>query len=196
MAAQGRRRDSANVLTSIPSGWRNSKMPPEKISFRHGNEELAVNYRRCRTGNFAVEVDDENYDVAIHRQTREEVELVIDGHRSTTTLTRDGDRWLVHGVSGDVELVELPRFPLEGAESVSGGLVAPMPGNVIATYVTVGEKVEKGHLMLTLEGMKMENHITAPKAGTVAAVHVSEGDQVANGELLIVLAEEDCSETG
>ena len=196
MAAQGRRRDIADVLTSIPSGWRNSKMPPEKISFMHGNEELAVNYRLRRTGNFAVEVDDENYDVAIHRQTREEVELVIDGHRSTTTVTRDGDRWLVHGVSGDVELVELPRFPLEGAESVSGGLVAPMPGNVIATYVTVGEKVEKGHLMLTLEGMKMENHITAPKAGTVAAVHVSEGDQVANGELLIVLAEEDCSETG
>ena len=45
-------------------------------------------------------------------------------------------------------------------------------------------------LMLTLEAMKMENHITAPKAGTVAAVHVSEGDQVTNGELLIVLAEE------
>ena len=65
-----------------------------------------------------------------------------------------------------------------------------MPGIVVATNVTVGEKVEKGHLMLTLEAMKMQNHITAPIAGTVAAVHVSEGDQVSNGELLIVLTEE------
>ena len=138
-----------------------------------------------------VEVAGEKYDVAVHRRTLDGVELVINGQRSTTTVTRDGDRWLVHGVKGDVELVELPRFPLEGAEGVAGGLVAPMPGNVIATYVTVGEKVEKGHLMLTLEAMKMENHITAPKAGTVAAVHVSVGDQVTNGELLIVLAEED-----
>ncbi len=166
-------------------------MPPETICFRHADDQLTVNYRRQRTGNFAVEVAGEKFDVAIHRRTRDEVELVINGQRSTTTVTRDGERWLVHGVKGDVELVELPRFPLEGAEGEAGGLVAPMPGNVIATYVAVGDKVEKGHLMLTLEAMKMENHITAPKAGTVAAVHVSEGDQVANGELLIVLADED-----
>ena len=65
-----------------------------------------------------------------------------------------------------------------------------MPGNVLAMYVAVGDSVEKGHLMLILEAMKMEHQITAPKAGTVAAVHVKEGDQVSNGELLIVLAEE------
>jgi len=191
MVAQGRQRDAAQVLTTLPSGWRNSKMPPETISFRHGDEELAVNYRRQRTGNFAVEVDDQKYDVAIQSRSSEGVELVINGQRSATTVTRDGDRWLVHGVQGDVELVELPRFPLAGHENDSGGLVAPMPGNVIATYVTVGDQVEKGQRMLTLEAMKMEIHITAPRAGAVAAVHVSQGDQVANGELLIVLAEED-----
>ncbi len=191
MAAQGRRRDRAKVLKTIPSGWRNTKMPPEAICFRHGDEQITVHYRIQRGGNFAVEVDEETYDVAIHRRTREGVELVINGRRSTTTVTSDGDRWLVHGVRGDVEFVELARFPLGRAEGVSGGIVAPMPGNVIATHVTVGDKVEKGHLMLILEGMKMENHITAPTAGTVTAVHVSEGDQVANGELLVVLVEED-----
>ena len=98
---------------------------------------------------------------------------------------------MVHGVKGDVELFELPRFPIEDAEGVSGGVVAPMPGNVIAARVNVGDKVEKGQLMFILEAMKTENHITAPKAGIVAAVHVSEGDQVANGELLVVLAEDD-----
>ena len=73
---------------------------------------------------------------------------------------------------------------------MSGGVVAPMPRNVIATHVGVGDKVEKGHLLLVLEAMKMENHIMAPKTGTVAAVHVVEGDQVSNGELLVVLSEE------
>ncbi len=190
MLAQGLRRDEAKVFKTIPSGWRNSKMPPETIRFRHGDEEIAVDYRIQRGGNFAVEVDDEKYDVVIHRRTRDEIELVINGQRSTTAVTPHGDRWLVHGFKGDVELVELPRFPLEGAEGVSGGLVAPMPGNVLAMYVAVGDSVEKGHLMLILEAMKMEHQITAPKAGTVAAVHVKEGDQVSNGELLIVLAEE------
>ncbi|MEE8042799.1 MAG: biotin/lipoyl-containing protein, partial [Pseudomonadales bacterium] len=191
MVAQGRRRDGAKVLKTIPSGWRNTKMPPEIISFGHGDEELTVNYRRERSGNFAVQVDEEKYDVAIQRRTRDGVDLVIDGRRSTTTVTSDGDRWLVHGVKGDVELFELPRFPIEDAEGVSGGVVAPMPGNVIAARVNVGDKVEKGQLMFILEAMKTENHITAPKAGIVAAVHVSEGDQVANGALLVVLAEDD-----
>ncbi|MCH8332337.1 ATP-grasp domain-containing protein [Candidatus Sumerlaeota bacterium] len=190
MAAQGRRRDGAKVLRTIASGWRNTKMPPETICFAHGDEEITVNYRIQRSGTFAVEVADKKYDVAIHRRTGDEVELVINGQRSTTAVTSDGDRWLVHGVNGDVELVELPRFPFGGTEDVSGGIVAPMPGNVRAIHVAVGDTVEKGHLMLVLEAMKMENQITAPRAGTVAAVHVAEGDQVSNRELLIVLAEE------
>ena len=190
MMAQGLRRDSAKVLKTIASGWRNSHFPPETIVFRHGDEEVSVNYRIQRSGNFAVEIADEKYDVVIRRRTQDEIELVIDGRRSTTAVTPHGDRWLVHGVNGDVELVEMPRFPRKGADGVSGGLVAPMPGNVLALYVTVGDKVDKGHLMLIVEAMKMEHQITAPKAGTVDAVHVKEGDQVSNGELLIVLAEE------
>ena len=190
MVAQGRRRDDAKVLRTIPSGWRNSITPPETIKFRHGDEEITVDYRLQRSGNFAVEVADEKYDVVIHRRTQDEIELVIDGRRSTTAVTSLGDRWLIHGFKGDVELIELPRFPLEDTEGVSGGLVAPMPGNVLAMFVAVGDKVEKGHLMLIVEAMKMEHQITAPKAGTVATVHVKEGDQVSNGELLVVLADE------
>ena len=190
MVTQSRRRDDAKVLRTTPSGWRNSKMPPESIGFTHGNDQLTVNYRIQRGGHFAVEVDGKEHDVAIQRRTGDRVDLVIDGRRCATTVTSDGDRWLVHGVKGSVDLVELPRFPLGGGKEVAGGVVAPMPGNVIATHVRVGDKIEKGHLMLVLEAMKMENHIMAPKTGTVAAVHVVEGDQVSNGELLVVLSEE------
>ena len=112
MMAQGLRRDKAKVLKTIPSGWRNSITPPETIKFEHGDEEIAVDYRLQRTGHFAVEVSDEKYDVEVHRRNHAEVELVINGRRSTSAVTLHGDRWLVHGFKGDVELVELPRFPL------------------------------------------------------------------------------------
>ncbi len=190
MASQGRRRDDAKVLKTIPSGWRNSHMPPESIHFQYGDEEIVVNYRIQRGGHFAVEVADRQYDVELHRWTRDDVELVIDGRRSTAAVTSHGDRWLVHSVNGDVELVELPRFPVGGTESVTGGLVSPMTGNVLATHVAAGDVVEKGQLLLVLEGMKMEYQITAPEAGTVSAIHVQQGDQVSHGELLIVVAVE------
>ena len=190
MFAQGRRRDNAKTLKTIPSGWRNSNMPPETIVFRHGEEEITVNYRIQRSGNFAVEAGGESYDVMIQRRTQEEIELVIGDHRGTTAVTSSGDSWLLHGFRGDVELVEVRRFPPRNLLGESGGLVAPMPGNVLKIFVAVGEQVEKGHLMLILEGMKMEHQITAPYAGQVEAIHVSEGDQVANGELLVVLSDE------
>ena len=88
-----------------------------------------------------------------------------------------------------MELKELPRFPDNAQAEFTGGLVAPMPGNVTATHVEEGATVEMGQLLLILEAMKMEHRITAPVAGTVTQLRVSVGDQVDNGELLVVLEE-------
>ena len=93
--------------------------------------------------------------------------------------------------AGQIELTELPRFPDLDRAGLAGGLTAPMPGNVVATYVSTGDRVEYGQLLLILEGMKMEHRITAPVAGTVTELKVQQGDQVANGELLVVLAGEE-----
>jgi propionyl-CoA carboxylase alpha chain len=115
------------------------------------------------------------------------VVLEIDGRRLRFALALAGDVWLIHGPAGDVELVEQPQFPDLHKQVVSGGLVAPMPGNVLATHVEIGDTVVAGQLLLILEAMKMEHRISAPEDGVVAELRVSEGDQVANGELLIVL---------
>ena len=115
---------------------------------------------------------------------------MIDGRRLRATVTQDGDRWLVHGPEGDVELRELPRFPVAGLETVAGGLTAPMPGKVISTHAAVGDRVESGQLLLVLEAMKMEHRVTAPEAGAVSEFRVAEGEQVGNGELLVVIDED------
>jgi geranyl-CoA carboxylase alpha subunit len=44
--------------------------------------------------------------------------------------------------------------------------------------VQIGQRVEAGQPMVTLEAMKMEHIHAAPLAGTVKAVHVATGDQV------------------
>jgi 3-methylcrotonyl-CoA carboxylase alpha subunit len=69
-----------------------------------------------------------------------------------------------------------------GAE---GGLMAPMPGKVIALVAVEGAKVEKGAPLLILEAMKMEHTITAPAAGTVKAFRFGVGDLVGDGADLV-----------
>ena len=187
MMAQGQRRDAAKVMRSIPSGWRNTVMPPERVEYARGENTLLVTYRLQRSGAFKVKVGDFGYNVRIQNRCVDSIELDIDGCRQTFKATRSSMQWFVHSASGDLELTELPRFPLKTEQGVAGGLRAPMPGNVQSTRVAVGDTVTKGQLLLILEAMKMEHQITAPEAGTVTELHVKEGEQVGNGQLLIVV---------
>jgi len=189
MVAQGDRRAKAKALKSTPSGWRNSVMPAEQVSYQIGEEEMVLQYRSRRNGSFLAMVDDCQHIVWIQERQGQEISLEIDGRRMTFTVTSVGDGWLVHGPAGQIELTEIPRFPDVDRAGVPGGLTAPMPGNVVDTYVSTGDQVEQGQLLLILEGMKMEHRITAPVAGIVSDLKVQKGDQVANGELLIVLSE-------
>lgn len=188
MTAQGDRRAKAKVLRSMPSGWRNTLMLPEMVSYKHGDEELTVEYRSQRDGSFLVMSEDVEYCVRIQCREESQISLEIDSRRLSFTVTPHGDHWLIHGPGGQAELIELPRFPERDPGGVAGGLVAPMPGKVLATYVSVGDAVEAGQLLLILEAMKMEHRITAPTDGIVSELRVREGDQVANGEVLIVLS--------
>ena len=89
-----------------------------------------------------------------------------------------------------MELEELPRFPEPVAEEVVGGLVAPMPGTVLAVHVQVGDPVAAGDLLAVIEAMKMEHRMVAREGGTVTDVLVAAGDQVGRGDLLVVVGED------
>jgi propionyl-CoA carboxylase alpha chain len=189
MHAQHERRASTKVLSHIGSGWRNSVMPPERTTFSDGDGEIPVEYRAQRDGTFKVNVGERQYTATLFDVGGGKVDLAIDDRRLRMSVAAVDDSWLVHGPGGDIELIELPRFPALGAAEFTGGLFAPMPARVLATQVVVGDAVVAGQLLVVLEAMKMEHRITAPVDGTVTQLNVAEGDQVANGEMLVVLEE-------
>lgn len=164
-------------------------MPPESVSYAHDDTVLRVDYSAQRDGSFQVSAGGGVSRVVIQSWSENEISLTIDGRRMSCTVIADGNRWLVHGPVGQVEFTELPRFPIPVHEGISGGLTAPMPGNVLACYVKQGDLVEQGQLLMILEAMKMEHRITAPDAGVISEIRIQQGDQVANGELLIVLSQ-------
>jgi biotin carboxyl carrier protein len=64
---------------------------------------------------------------------------------------------------------------------------AIIPGRVVSVAVAVGDEVEAGQRLLSVEAMKMENELRAPRAGTVDRVAVGPGQTVELGDTLIVL---------
>ncbi len=54
-------------------------------------------------------------------------------------------------------------------------LLCPMPGLVVRINVAVGDQVQEGQALATVEAMKMENILKAERAGVVKAVKTVEG---------------------
>jgi 3-methylcrotonyl-CoA carboxylase alpha subunit len=71
-----------------------------------------------------------------------------------------------------------------------GSIKAPMHGKLVALFVTVGDRVEKGQRLAVVEAMKMEHALVAPADGEVAEVAFAVGAQVPEGARLIVLRTE------
>ncbi|MGJ8661163.1 MAG: acetyl-CoA carboxylase biotin carboxyl carrier protein subunit [Bacteroidota bacterium] len=64
-------------------------------------------------------------------------------------------------------------------------LKAPMPGRIVSLSVEVGQTLEVGDPILSLEAMKMENVLKAEGIGTVKAILVQQQQVVDKGMVLI-----------
>ena len=73
----------------------------------------------------------------------------------------------------------------KGAEA--GSLRTPLPGTVVAVHVEVGEQVEAGAALVTVEAMKMEHTLKAPQAGRIERIAYAVGDRVPADSALIEL---------
>jgi acetyl-CoA/propionyl-CoA carboxylase biotin carboxyl carrier protein len=97
-----------------------------------------------------------------------------------TWLGRDGAAWAI---------ADAPPAALRGARAGSsdGTVRSPMPGTVLAVYVTAGDTVSTGQPVLVVEAMKMEHTVTAPLDGVISELTAKAGQQVRMDETLAVI---------
>ena len=64
-------------------------------------------------------------------------------------------------------------------------LRAPMPGVVKSVLCKVGDEVEVGMEVLTLEAMKMQMPLFAPNTGKVTALYVKVNDNLMDDDIIM-----------
>ena len=64
---------------------------------------------------------------------------------------------------------------------------SPLPGKIVSVHVAVGDVVEEGMVVCTIEAMKMENPILSLVNGSVKELTVTPGVNVKTGDRIAVI---------
>jgi propionyl-CoA carboxylase alpha chain len=81
------------------------------------------------------------------------------------------------------ELADL--MPEKLPPDTSKMLLCPMPGLIVKVDVEVGDEVQEGQALCTVEAMKMENILRAEKKGVVSKINAAAGDSLAVDDVIM-----------
>jgi len=113
----------------------------------------------------------------------------IDGVLRTGRVVEDDTAIHVHWGPWSYSF-EKVQLGISASDSVRDGVIlAPMPARIVAVQCEVGDKVQAGQPLLSIEAMKMEQDLSCSRDGVVESVAVSIGDQIQQGAELLRLAE-------
>ncbi len=109
--------------------------------------------------------------------------------------TEDGEVKVFFELNGQPRVIRVPNRAIKAKAAARpkaldtnpGHIGAPMPGSVASVAVTLGQKVNAGDLLLTIEAMKMETGIHADRTAVVKALHVHAGSMIDAKDLLVEL---------
>jgi len=81
------------------------------------------------------------------------------------------------------ELAQL--MPEKLPPDTSKMLLCPMPGLIVKVDVAVGDEVQEGQALCTIEAMKMENILRAEKKSTVTKINAAAGDSLSVDDIIM-----------
>jgi propionyl-CoA carboxylase alpha chain len=120
---------------------------------------------------------------------------VTGDHNFTAQIERAGVRWRItaQGASHEALVLAADLAPLSAymiekiPPDLSKFLICPMPGLLVKLHVELGEEVQPGQPLATVEAMKMENILRAEKQSTIGKINAAEGESLAVDAVILEL---------
>lgn len=140
---------------------------------------------------YDITINGKTFEVQVGDVSASPVEVIVNGQPKSVTFSKSAAAVTAAPAPAAAAPAEAPAAkPQAAAPSVPAGgqaVKAPMPGKILAIAVNVGDKINEGDTVCTLEAMKMEMPIAATASGTVTAVLVGPGQTVAFDDGLIAI---------
>jgi 3-methylcrotonyl-CoA carboxylase alpha subunit len=169
----------------LQDGWRLNSRASRVISFSEGEAERVVRVT-YENGGYRLELDGSSVAGSATNGEGAQLKVNLDGHQFEAAAVRLGEKYLLFLDGQNFSLQLANRLQSAGEDSgTAGGLVAPMPGRIVAHLAEVGAVVERGTPLVIMESMKMELSIVAPAKGQVRSFPFAVGAIVAEGSTLV-----------
>jgi len=158
--------------------------------FQSGGQNVEVSLGQSGSGFFAL-IDGTRHEVEVLDRQPGHISLRFDGRPLTVHWADDGGRkWLsVGGCTYALDRPAARSSSIIGTLNGAAAIRAPMPAQVRAVQVKVGERVSNGEVLLLLEAMKMEIQIKAPADGLINRLMVVSGQTVDRDQVLVELGD-------
>ncbi len=120
-------------------------------------------------------------------------EMTIDGEPLVMKVGKVSGGFRIRTRGADLKVhVRTPRqaelarmMPEKLPPDTSKMLLCPMPGLIVKVDVEVGDEVQEGQALCSVEAMKMENILRAEKKGIVSKINAGAGDSLAVDDVII-----------
>lgn len=167
------------------SGWRANATGREILRFLSNGAEIGIAVEYA-PGGVKLHLPGGELQGGLATLADGQIVAQLDGRRIAAGVNIEGARITIM-LAGHAHIVDVhdPVHDAELDEGVSGDIIAPMSGKLIAVHVKAGDRVRKGDPLAVLEAMKMENTLTAPADGVVAEVNYRAGEQVDEGAVVV-----------
>jgi biotin carboxyl carrier protein len=123
---------------------------------------------------YSLLIDGESFEGHVY-PTDEGWQVLLRGNFYPIEVEDERDRRMRAAMGGRVS--DTGEFPLK----------APMPGLVVSIPVSIGQKVEKGDVLLVLESMKMQNELKSPREGVIKEIRAKAGESVEQKYTLLII---------
>ena len=119
--------------------------------------------------------------------------MMVDGQPLVLKVGKISGGFRIRSRGADLKVhVRTPRqaelaklMPVKLAPDTSKLLLCPMPGLIVKVDVEVGQEVQEGQPLCTVEAMKMENILRAEKKSVVAKINAAAGDSLAVDDVIM-----------
>ena len=173
---------------STADGFQTNLAREQRFVLRRGRKRLDIDVTHAGDA-FHVETPEGTFEARRVVFEDDHLHALVGNVRLAAAVYRIGSDVFVvkDGATERLQLRSLDVSDFRTVASTGGKVTAPMPGNIVAVSVAVGDRVKAGQTLVVLEAMKMEHNITAPGNGKVSALNVAVGERVEEGAELVVL---------